>query len=391
MLKSYTLHRITRPLPSFWSSLDAAIKGERLGRDQLISLVQANKKEETDALHDAASDVTRRVFGNEISLRGIVEFSNVCDKRCYYCGVPSYESKGFLMSHESILECCDFMYEKGYRNLVLQSGEIQTNERINWLISLLKKIQNKFGSETNKGFCVILSVGELSKDQYLRLKEAGSHRFLLRIETSDPDLYASMHPPDHRFIDRLNALLTLKELGFVTGTGVMIGVPNQTYENIARDIEFFRDNQFHMIGLGPYVIHKDTVMGRNILKDFTMEQEKEIIKEKVEATLNVYNIIRLQSPYANIAATTALETISPGAKARALTGGSNVLMPIITPKEFRGGYQLYEGKKEVDMDRLQTHNRVLELMKQIGKVAVFNRWNHPPLFTKDHPEFKNNK
>mgnify|MGYP001028920344 CR=1 FL=1 len=377
----YTLPKPTRILPSFASSLKAALAQQRLSHDQIVSLVQTTNRTEIDALHNAADSVTRKVFGDYVSIRGIIEFSNICEKRCDYCGVPTYDQK-FLINQDVILRCCDFMYAEGYRNVVLQSGEVSTNERINWVLELVHKIKSKFGFEQDKGMCIVLSIGELSRQQYQKLFDAGANRYLLRIESSDPQLYSSMHPKtNHSFQRRLQALHDLKDIGYVTGTGVMVGVPNQTYDNLAQDIEFFRDEGYHMIGLGPYLVHNDTIMGKRILNTTTREERKEADLLKADITLNMYDTIRLLCPYVNIAATTALETLSPGYKKRALTGGANVLMPIITPKEFRDGYQIYEGKKEVNMDHIETHQMMLELMNAINKKPMFTKWNNPPLYT----------
>ena len=380
----YTLRPVKRNLPSFKSAFEAARSGAKLTHDQLVRLVSTTNKSEMDCLHDAAGELNKKIYNNKIFTRGIIEFSNACEKRCHYCGVTAYDDK-FLISHDAILECTDYMYEIGYRNLVLQSGEITSEPRIRYLEELLHKIQQRYGTEPNKGMCVVLSVGELSRQQYQRLFDAGSQRYLLRIESSNPELYKSMHPPDHLFSRRIQALNDLKSIGYVTGTGVMVGVPNQTYDDLAGDIEFFRDGRFPMIGLGPYIIHKDTVMGRQLLKTTTEKERKNADILKVKITLNIYNVLRLQCPMINIAATTALETLSPGSKAIALSGGCNVLMPIITPKIYRGGYQLYEGKKEVDMDREKTHQSMLELLKSIGKIPSFGEWNHPKLYLQDHP------
>ncbi|KAH0790453.1 radical SAM domain containing protein [Histomonas meleagridis] len=378
----YTLNPVTRKLPNFKDTLKAAINGVELDHDQLVTLIQANTLEERKSLQEAAGKLTQKMFGNKVFMRGIVEFSNACEKRCNYCGVTAYDQK-FLISQDSILECCDYMYKKGYRNLVLQSGEVTSDSRINWICELLDKINEKYTFKPDVGMCVVLSIGELLRRQYQKLYDHGAKRYLLRIESSNKELYQSMHPPDHLFERRLECLRDLKEIGFVTGTGVMVGVPRQTFDHLAQDVAFFRDNGFHMIGLGPYVIHKDTVMGKPLLK-IDLAERKKIDQRKVEVTLNMYNVIRLQCPYVNIAATTALEALNPGSKELALTGGSNVLMPIITPKQYRSNYQLYEGKKEIDMDREQTHQMVIELLKKIGKVPEFNRWNHPPLFMRQH-------
>ena len=386
----YTLNWETRKLPSFGESLERVLSGSTLSHDEIISLIQTNKPDEIKALHDEAGKIASKVFHNEISIRGIVEFSNACEKHCHYCGVNAYEEK-FLIPHEAILECCDFMWSKGYRNLVLQSGEITSEQRMNWIASLLEKIFKKFGRDKDTGMCIILSLGELSHEQYQRFYDMGCQRYLLRVEASNPELYASMHPPDHLWSNRVKCLNDLKKIGYVTGTGCMIGVPNQTFDDIAGDIEFFKNGGYHMIGLGPYLIHNQTVMGKKLLKTTTEDERKEADARKVQVTLNVYNTIRLICPYDNIAATTALDTLAPGAKEIALSGGANVVMPIITPKKFRGGYQLYEGKKEVDEDREQTHQRVIELCKKIGKTPIFNKWNHPPIYTKEHPQWKHYK
>lgn len=377
----YTLPKPARALPSFSSSLKAAISSQKLSHDQIVSILQTRNPSEVEALHQAADKLTRKIFGNYVSIRGIIEFSNECEKSCHYCGVSTINQK-FTIDKEAILDCCDFMYSEGYRNVVLQSGEVTTESRINWVLDLINKIKAKYGFAQDTGMCVVLSIGELSRQQYQKLFDSGANRYLLRIESSDPQLNASMHPKkNHSYQRRLQALHDLKDIGYVTGTGIMVGVPGQTFDHLAHDIEFFRDEKYHMIGLGPYLEHKDTPMGKKIINEYTESQRKEVDQLKADVTINMYDLIRLQCPYVNIAATTALDTLHAGYKKRALTGGANVVMPIITPKKFRNGYQLYEGKKEVDMDHIQTHKMMMELMKSIGKEATFKKWNNPPAYT----------
>lgn len=379
-----TLIPTTRELPSFSEALQTAISGKKMSHDVIVRLLNARDKAEVDALHEAAGEVTKRNFNNEVSVRGIVEFSNACEKRCHYCGVNSYEP--FLIPHEAVLGCCEFMWAKGYRNLVLQSGEITSRQRMDWVASLLDKIFAKYGKDKDTGMCIILSIGELDYNDYKRFYDMGVQRYLLRIESSNPKLYATMHPADHSWTRRVECLNNLKKIGYVTGNGCLVGVPTQTWDDLAGDIEFFRDGHFPMIGLGPYLIHNDTKMGRDILASTTPDERKELDARKVRATLNMYDTLRLACPFNNIAATTALDTLFPGGKFIALQGGSNVCMPIITPKVYRGGYQLYEGKKEVDEDNEQTHQRLIALCKRLGKTPVFNRWNHPPAYYKAREE-----
>ena len=151
----YTLPKPTRALPSFSSSLKAAISHQKLSHDQIVSILQTKNPNEIEALHQAADKTTRKIFGNGVSIRGIIEFSNECEKGCYYCGVPTYDNK-FTISKEAILDCCDFMYSEGYRNVVLQSGEITTESRINWVLDLINKIKSKYGFEKDTGMCIVL-------------------------------------------------------------------------------------------------------------------------------------------------------------------------------------------------------------------------------------------
>jgi biotin synthase len=341
-------------------------------------------------MYNHAESVTQRFFGNKVYLRGIVEFSNECEKNCKYCGVRRSVKnvKRYCMDEEHILKCSDIVYNNGYGTFMLQSGEITTPERIEWLENLIKKIKKrsreleskKFNRPLSecKGLQIALSVGELSSEYYQRLYDAGARRYLLRIESSNPELYAKLHPSDHHWEVRHKCLLELKRIGYQTGTGVLIGVPHQTSWDLADDILYLDRLGAHMIGMGPYVYQPNTpignywklTVGKNIKND---KDEKEYNENLGDLTIRIYALTRIVMGMANIAATTALEALSPDARQKALVSGSNLVMPIITPDEFRKEYSLYTGKSQVVSHR----ENLVRLIRSVGKEPVFFEWGDP--------------
>jgi len=341
-------------------------------------------------MYNHAESISRHYFSNKVYLRGIVEFSNECEKNCKYCGVRRSikNVKRYCMSKEDILHCSDVIYNNGYGTMMLQSGEITDPKRIDWLEDLIKKIKvrsreleskrfNKPLSEC-KGLQIALSVGELSSEYYQRLYDAGARRYLLRIETSNPKLYAKLHPKDHHWEVRHKCLLNLKRIGYQTGTGILIGVPYQTSWDIADDILYLDKFGADMIGMGPYVYQPHTPIGNywkwTIGRKIKNEKDQENYNNYlIDLTIRVYALTRIVVGMANIAATTALEALSPTAREKALQSGCNLVMPIITPDEYRKEYALYTGKSEVVSHR----EKLVSLINKINKEPVFFEWGDP--------------
>ncbi|MEM3372987.1 MAG: [FeFe] hydrogenase H-cluster radical SAM maturase HydE [Candidatus Anstonellales archaeon] len=326
------------------------LKSDKIQKDEikeaLKTLLAINKEYQKKLLIKEAEKTMNYYVGNNVYFRGIIEFSNYCIKDCYYCGIrkSNRNVKRYLMKYEDILECARFAASKGYGSLVLQSGEIQTKKFIDYVIKLITDIKKKTKKYQKNGLGITLSIGEQSKKVYEELFQAGAHRYLLRIETSSKSLYKKLHPDDekHSFENRLNCLKYLKEIGYQVGTGVMIGLPEQTIEDLANDVIFFKEIDADMIGMGPYIIHRDTPMK-------WYEHEWALKKDLIlETSLKMIAITRIFLKDVNIAATTALQVLHPRGRELGLKFGANVIMPIITPMELRKHYLLYEGKPCID-------------------------------------------
>ena len=274
---------------------------------------------------DYSESVCEKTYKKNVFVRGIIEFSNYCKKNCLYCGIrrDNFKTKRYRMSEKDILLSIKSMYEKGFHTVVLQSGEdsFYTDEK---LISLLKKIKSKFD------IVITLSIGERSYESYEKLKDAGADRFLLRIETTDEKLFKKLHPDDNLEY-RKQCLFNLKKLGYEVGTGIMVGLPNQSLESIVKDIFFFKELDADMIGIGPFLPHQDTPLAKEEVQDFSL-------------TLKVLSLIRILLPTTNLPATTAMGTIDPQGREKALEVGANVIMPNATPQKYRPHYTLYDNK-----------------------------------------------
>lgn len=251
------------------------LKKEELSKDDLLTLMKIEDKEELQMLFDKAYEVKMKYIGNNVYYRGLVEFSNICIKNCKYCGIRKGNDKveRFLMSKEDILHSAKWIYENGYGSMALQSGERTDEKFINFVEEILKDIQKM----ANNGLGITLSVGEQSYETYKRWREAGATRYLLRIESSNRKIFEKIHPNDelHSFDKRLQALKDLRKAGFQVGTGVMIGLPGQTEEDLVNDILFFKENDIDMIGMGPYILHDETPMGKEF-KDKVISKEKRV-------------------------------------------------------------------------------------------------------------------
>ena len=335
---------------------------------ELVYLLDLPEGDELKQLYSAAYQTKLKYVGNKIHLRGIIEFSNICTKNCYYCGIRrgNHNVTRYQIPEEDILSQALEADQLGLGSVVLQSGERSDEEFVSLIERLVRKIKEKSGGRLG----ITLSTGEQSRETYLRWFKAGAHRFLLRIEASDPELYAKIHPADHSWEKRKNCLTLLSDIGYQTGTGVMLGLPFQTTEHIAKDILFYQDMNMDMIGMGPYIVHEDTPLAKE-MPDFDPQRQ-------LLMGLKAIAVTRLLLKDVNIASTTALQALHPDGRKMGLLAGANVIMPNITESRRRAGYLLYKGKPGVNDDSLSG----LELLKReaesAGEEILWNDWGDSP-------------
>jgi len=300
-------------------------------------------------LYTVANVLCTRYHQDKVHYRGLLEFSNICRNDCLYCGIRrSFPvKKRYMLDEDTIMEVARWSAERCYGSIMLQSGEVRTKKRLDFLCNVIRRIVK----ETGMG--VSLSVGELPDDYYEQLREAGAKRYLLRIETSNPKLFAKLHPPNQTFEARLDRLRALRKIGFMVGTGVMIGLPGQTRDDLAEDLLFFLREDVDMIGMGPYILQRKTPTGdlweqenpRLALAIAAKEagtatpEQLELLDAHAaamfELSTRMVALSRILLGDVNIAATTALQTIHPTGREVALMRGANIMMPILTPTSHR--------------------------------------------------------
>lgn len=311
---------------------------------------------EEAVLYAAARKVREQYYGKDVYLRGLIEFTNYCRNDCRYCGIRRSNGKAerYRLSDEQILRCCEQGYALGFRTFVLQGGEdmYYTDERI---CRVVRAIREKYPD------CAItLSIGEKSRESYLVYKEAGADRYLLRQETSNPDHYRYLHPAELSIENRKRCLQDLKEIGYQVGCGIMVGSPGQKREHILQDLRYMQDFGPQMIGIGPFIPHKDT--------PFADEKPGSLYD-----TLHLLAVIRLMLPGVLLPATTALGTIHPVGRELGLLAGANVIMPNISPGDVRGKYLLYDGKICTD-DEAAACGRCIDLrIRKAGYITAMSR------------------
>ncbi|KAL9658652.1 hypothetical protein ABK040_006188 [Willaertia magna] len=357
-----------------------------LTKEQLVQLLQMEDLVEQRALFDFANSITEAVYGTRVYFRGIIEFSNVCQKDCMYCGIRKHmkELKRYSMPNDEIVEQALWAYENHFGSIMLQSGELNTKKRLDNLCEVIKEIKEKTGGgdnphDYNKGLGIALGVGELSKEDYQRLFDAGAHRYLLRIETSNPELYRKLHPNDgnHQWEVRKKCLEDLMEVGFQTGTGVMIMIPGQTLEDLANDLLFFKEIGADMIGMGPYIKQDNTPIGKLWEELYANVDMKEYNRNLFRLSLKMVALARILMKDVNISATTALQAINPAGREIALNSGANMVMPIITPTKYRVDYQLYQGKPCIDDTKEECKQCLTDRVKWSGKQLTLDDWGDP--------------
>ena len=344
------------------------MKDINLSKKEIINLLLSENQEEIDKLFQLANQLAENLFGNKVFFRGLLEFSNICSKDCFYCGLRKSNKNlsRFLITEEEILSAAIWADQNGYGSITLQSGEINTASRLD----LIKSIISQIKKHTKLG--ITLSLGELCKKTYQDLFELGAHRYLLRIETSSSSLYKKVHPKDHSFENRLQCLKDLQDIGYQTGTGVMIGLPFQTIKDLANDLLFFQKFDIDMIGMGPYLCHEDTPLAKTA-SSFSKDK-------RFTLSLKMIALARVLLKDVNIAAATALQVLDAKGREKALQCGANVLMPIITPKKYRDHYMIYEDKPCTDETASQCQMCLKRRLKSAKKEIAYNEWGDPPHF-----------
>jgi biotin synthase len=332
---------------------------------EIVGFLQEQDSERINALFDEARRLKREMIGPNVYLRGIVEFSNYCVKDCYYCGIRrgNSASQRFQMTKEEILECARFCERAGYGSLVLQSGERQDSAFVDFVEESVRSIKT-LGGESTLG--ITLSCGEQPRETYQRWFDAGAHRYLLRIEASNPVLYRQIHPLDHDYAIRLRCLADLKEIGYQVGTGVMIGLPGQTLEDLAADLLFFRDQEIDMIGMGPYIPHQQAPLNGSSLEIDPAG--------RLTLGLKMIALARLLMPDVNIAAATALQALDDAGRERGILAGANIIMPNVTTGRYRKLYQLYEGKPCLDENAKLCRSCLATRIHALGETIGYGEW-----------------
>ena len=352
--------------PALKASLRSLLRSQNISKDeQTLALRQLLQPTEdvADLLAETVHERLVKGVGNKVFLRGLVEFSNRCQKNCCYCGLRAKNSNvsRYAMEYDEIVEVIERGYEAGLRSFLLQGGELGGAGAVELVASVFAWMHERWGPAVRP----VLSIGELTTEQYQEIIEAagGNARYLLRIEASTKERYASLHPKDerHSFSARLAALKALRDTGWQVGTGVLIGVPGQSTHDLVDDLLFLANSDIDMCGMGPYVAHPDTPLGEQLAPSISL---------RIAWTLQSMALLRLLQPRINMAATTALQTLDPMGLERGLAMGANVIMPNLTPLRYREDYQLYTGKTLVADSLEQLLDQLQARVRQQGRGAL---------------------
>jgi biotin synthase len=353
--------------------IEEILEKENFTRGNIISLLQSEGDDKT-LLYKKSSRIKEKFIGKKVWFRGLIEFSNICGKDCFYCGIRKGNKnlERYSLTDDEIIAAARFAYTNRYGSIALQSGEIESQFVTNRIEGLLYKIKELSNGELG----VTLSVGEQEPEVYKKWFDAGAHRYLLRVESTNPALYRKIHPNDskHDFNRRLECLKSLQDIGYQTGTGVMIGLPFQTLDDLAGDLLFMKDFNVDMCGMGPYIEHADTPLieySDNLLP----------LNERFDLTLKMIAIIRIMMKDINIVAATALQAIDPVGREKAVKIGANILMPNITPGKYRDSYKLYDNKPCTD-DSAEDCQSCLEARVSLADAeVVYGEWGDSKHFS----------
>lgn len=346
--------------------IDKLRRERTLTKEEWISLITNQTPELSEYVSANAREVREQIYGRDIYIRGLIEFTNYCKNDCLYCGIRKSNPnvKRYRLTEEEIMDCCHAGYELGFRTFVLQGGEdgYYTDER---LVHLIRKIKKAYPD------CALtLSVGEKSHDSYQAFFDAGADRYLLRHETANAAHYAKLHPASLTAGHRQKCLYDLKAIGFQTGAGIMVGSPYQTAEHIAEDMLFLKALNPQMIGIGPFIPHHDTPFASE--KPGTIPQ-----------TLYLLGLIRLMLPEVLLPATTALGALLPNGRELGILSGANVVMPNLSPENTRKDYTLYDNKPFSGLEAAEHLTQLKESMEKIGYHITVDRGDYAGNYTED--------
>jgi len=321
----------------------------RLDAEEYKALLLCRDADALKHLQEQAREVALARFGNRIFIRGLIEITNRCRNNCYYCGIRKENQSivRYELTQEDILSCCREGYALGFRTFVLQGGEAPA-VKDDWIAETVSVIRREFPD------CAItLSLGEKTREAYERFFQAGANRYLLRHETHNEEHYRRLHPSGMSIRQRLQCLEWLKEIGYQTGTGMMVGSPGQNIDHLVEDILYIE--QFHpeMIGIGPFIPHHDTPFAASP-------------PGSMEMTLKLLSIFRLMHPEVLMPSTTALATLSPDGRERGILAGANVVMPNLSPREQREKYALYDNKASLGAEAAEGLQQLEEKLAAIG-------------------------
>jgi biotin synthase len=339
--------------------IDKLVKLRDLTDEEFENLILCEDKETIEYLAEKAREERESIYGKEVYLRGLIEFTNYCKNDCLYCGIrrSNKNAERYRLTEEQILSCCDIGYKLGFRTFVLQGGEdAYFSDEV--LVPLIKEIKNKYPD------CALtLSIGEREKDSYQKLFDAGADRYLLRHETADKEHYESLHPAELSFDHRMQCLWNLKEIGFQVGCGMMIGSPNQTVKHLIKDLRFLQEFKPEMVGIGPFIPHHDTPFA-----------DRET--GSVDITLKLLSIIRIMLPEVLLPATTALGTADGLGREKGILAGANVVMPNLSPTDVRDKYLLYDNKICTGDEAAECIRCMTLRVQKVGYEVVQKRGDH---------------
>lgn len=339
--------------------LDHIQETRNISREQLEILLTSEDSSVIEDLYRRAREEAAVYYGNRIYIRGLIEFTNYCKNNCYYCGIRNANKKAerYRLTQEEILSCCETGWNLGYRTFVLQGGEDPyfTDDKV---CQIVREIKTRYPD-----CAVTLSIGEKEEKSYQAYFDAGADRYLLRHETADEEHYRKLHPEQMSLTFRKNCLKILKKIGYQTGCGFMVGSPGQTVDTLYEDLMFIKELEPEMVGIGPFIPHKDTPFAEKTAG--TLDQ-----------TLRLLAIIRLIHPHVLLPSTTALGTIHPKGREKGILAGANVVMPNLSPVNVRNKYKLYDNKICTGDEAAECRACMAARMKNIGYEMVTDRGDY---------------